>query len=300
MKIAVVFATAQLTYAAPAMAGPDEVTAAMHRVNIAGRQRMLSQRMSKAACFVANGVDVEGQQTVLRNAFYLFAVSHDALINGEPILGLTAESDQGLLRDLAVVGRDWENFSGLFAATLQEDYNGEAARSATGVSSLRSIDEAGLVLLGHMDKSVGEMALAYSDRLPDMLRILSITIDVAGRQRMFTQRASKEFCLIDAGVSAEVNRTRLAETVSLFTLTLDALINGLPGMVVPAPNDLIDHKLNQVLSAWEGPKQALEQAASGAPITDAQRAVVVRDMERVLFLMNEAVGMYEGVIPEQN
>ncbi len=69
------------------------------------------------------------------------------------------------------------------------------------------------------------------------------------------------------------------------------------GTVMAAPNNRIHIQLNKVLDAWAGPKAALESAAAGNPITDAQRNAIAKDMEQVLFLMNEAVGMYESAIP---
>ena len=103
---------------------------------------------------------------------------------------------------------------------------------------------------------------------------------------------------MDAGVEPSANRENLSKTANLFTLTLQALISGMPGMVMAAPNDEIREKLLDVAQAWAGPKAVLDEAAAGAPITDAQRQVMLNDMERVLVLMNEAVGMYEEAIPE--
>lgn len=289
-KAAVVLTLVQSGYALPAFADADEAAMAVRRVDIAGRQRMLSQRMAKAACFVATGVDAEAQQTVLRNAYYLFALSHDALVSGDPILGLTPETSPELLEGLSVVGKDWSNFSRLVMSAIREGYVSESA--------LVRIDDAGLVLLGDMNKAVGETAIVYSAILPSMPLVLSITIDIAGRQRMLTQRAAKEFCLIDAGIDVEANRERLAETTTLFAITHGALIDGMAGMVMAAPNDHILNKLEQVSVAWVGPLAVLESTISGAPITNPQRDVMVQDLERVLTLMNEAVGMYEEAIPE--
>ena len=272
-KAVVVLTLVQSGYAIPALAEPDEAAITVRRVDIAGRQRMLSQRMAKAACFVANGVDAEAQQSTLRNA-----LSHDALVSGDAILGLTPETNPELLDGLSVVGDDWSNFSRLVMLAIREGYVSESA--------LVRIDETGLVLLGAMNKTVGKIANAYAANLPSMPLVLSITIDIAGLQRMLTQRAAKEFCLIDAGIDVEANRGRLVETTSLFTVTHGALVNGITGMVMAAPNDQIRNKLEQVSMAWEGPKEVLEAAASGAPITNMQREIVVRDIEQVLFLMN--------------
>jgi len=283
-------AAAQIGAVSPVSAQSDEAIEAARRVNIAGRQRMLSQRMSKAACFISIGADAENQQVVLQDAFNLFSSSHEALRFGSQTAGLTAERNQRLLDALSIVSTDWSPFSGLIESALSQGY--------VAAPAVARIDETGLVLLGNMNKAVNKIANAYGEELPDMPLLLSLTIDLAGRQRMFSQKAAKEFCLIDAGINVEANQESLAKTTNLFTLTLDALISGMPGMVMAAPNDEIRAKLEAVSAAWAGPKAELDQAASGAPITDAQRATIVHDMENVLTLMNEAVGMYEEAIPE--
>ncbi len=112
---------------------------------------------------------------------------------------------------------------------------------------------------------------------------------------MFTQKMSKEFCLIDAGIDAEKNMANLAETLEYFNLTLNSLIGGFPGVVLAAPNAEILAKLEEVQTLWNEPSKILAAVATGAPITDAQRMVIAKDVERVLEAMNQAVMLYEFV-----
>ncbi len=282
-------AVAQLGFVAPAFAQSDEAIEVARRVNISGRQRMLSQRMSKSACFLNIGAVTTGAPNQLADAVALFETSLQALRRGDESIGLGPEQSPLIRQALLGVAGDWDVFSGHLQMALE---SGNVARPTLAV-----IDESGLQLLSGMNRTVNKIASIYGDALPDMPLILSLTIDLAGRQRMFTQKAAKEFCLIDAGVDVEENRTRLAKTAQLFTLTLGALQSGMPGMVMPAPNDEIRAQLALVSDTWAGPKAALDSAAAGNPITDAQRNAIVNDMEQVLVLMNEAVGMYEGAIP---
>ncbi len=286
---AAIVAVAQLGFVTPSYAQSDEAIEAARRVNISGRQRMLSQRISKAACFMHIGVSTDGQTNQLGDAVALFDTSLQALRRGDESMGLGPEQSAIIREALLVVANDWDVFSQSFQMALS---NGFVPRPA-----LSGIDASGLQLLADMNRTVNKTASIYGDALPDMPLILSLTIDLAGRQRMFTQKAAKEFCLIDAGVDVELNRARLAKTAQLFSLTLGALQNGMPGMVMAAPNDEIRNQLALVAEAWAGPKAALELVASGAEINDTQRIVIVNAMEQVLVLMNTAVGMYEGAIP---
>ncbi len=283
-------AVAQLGFVTPAFAQSDEAIEAARRVNISGRQRMLSQRISKAACFLSIGAKTETKSTQLQDVVTLFETSLQALRRGDARHGLGPEQNAEIRGALLGVAADW----GAFMLPLQMALSqGAVARPA-----LLVIDETGLQLLASMNRTVNKTASIYGDTLPDMPLILSLTLDLAGRQRMFTQKAAKEFCLIEAGVDVEQNRARLARTTQLFSLTLGALQSGMPGMVMAAPNDTIKNQLTAVAAAWAGPKAALEAAANGEALTDSHRNAVVNDMEQVLSLMNTAVGMYEEAIPE--
>ncbi len=285
----VAIAVTQIGFVPPAFAQSDEAIEAARRVNISGRQRMLSQRISKAACFLNTGTETTDAPNQLADAVALFETSLQALLHGDENIGLGPEQNPPIRESLLGVVDDWEGFSDYLQKALED---GNVTRPA-----LAEIDKSGLKLLADMNSTVNQTAHIYGDALPDMPLMLSLTIDLAGRQRMFTQKAAKEFCLIDAGVDVEENRARLAKTTQLFTTTLDALQNGMPGVVMAAPNDQIRAQLKLAFDAWETPKAALESAATGNPITDAQRNSIANDMEQVLTLMNEAVGMYEQAIP---
>jgi len=282
--------TAQVTFTTPAFAQSDEAIEAARRVNIAGRQRMLSQRMSKAACFISSGVNASAHLTMLSDSYNLFAASHEALRVGSEPMGLSPEQNTPINAALGVVQQNW----GPYAAIIVE----AMASEQVSAEDMPLINSLGLELLGNMNQVVNKTANEYGNSLPDMPLILSITIDLAGRQRMFTQKAAKEFCMIDAGIEVTQNREQLAETTQYFTLTLGALISGMPGVVMAAPNENIRQQLEAVAAAWANPKATLERVAAGEPVTDEMRAIIVNDMETVLTLMNEAVGMYEEAIPE--
>lgn len=283
-------AVAQVSFVTPVFAQPSEAIEAARRVNISGRQRMLSQRISKAACFLHIGAQTVGKENQLAEAIVQFETSLQALQRGNVVLALGPEQSVDIRDALLVVADDWAAFSEYLQPALS---TGVVARA-----TLAELDSSGLALLADMNRAVNKTASYYGDSLPDMPLILSLTIDLAGRQRMLTQKAAKEFCLIEAGVEVAQNRERLAETSQIFSLTLGALQSGMASMVMAAPNDEIRAQLLAVADAWTAPKAALEAAARGEAPTETQRADVVDGLERVLALMNEAVGMYEGAIPQ--
>ena len=57
-------------------------------VNISGRQRMLSQKMSKEALAISAGINEEANRASLGKTHALFQKSHSGLIKGDAALGL--------------------------------------------------------------------------------------------------------------------------------------------------------------------------------------------------------------------
>ncbi len=271
----------------PVLAQTDAADEAKRRVNLAGRQRMLSQRISKAACFIQTGVEADTHQAMLDSAFNLFASTHDALRLGDASLGLGVEVHPPVILALAEVDTDWNAFSELVSPVIE----GQPLDNA----GLETLDRDGLVLLRTMNRAVGITARAYGDSIEELPLILAITIDLAGRQRMFTQKMAKEFCLIDAGINPDANRESLAQTQTYFNVTLQSLIDGYAGVVVKAPNDEIRAQLEEVQALWAAPNAVITQVLAGGPITDEQRRIIANETEAVLVAMNEAVGMYEFV-----
>ena len=80
-------------------------------INIAGRQRMLSQKMSKEVLMVAASSNASAAKEQLRDTKILFDRSLKALIDGDSDMGLPATSEGPIHEQLLVVKSIWEQFS---------------------------------------------------------------------------------------------------------------------------------------------------------------------------------------------
>jgi len=76
-------------------------------INMAGRQRMLSQKVAKEALQVSASVE---QQDVLQKTLTLFEDSHKKLINGDPNTGMKAITDAEVLAQLDKVWVLWQEY----------------------------------------------------------------------------------------------------------------------------------------------------------------------------------------------
>lgn len=252
--------------AVPAQAQTVATPETLMRIDIAGRQRMLTQRISKAACFLQNGINVEIHETMVQGSFALFATSHDALQFGNENLGLLPETTGSVLAAMAQVNTRWVEF---FPYVLSIIEGGEVS-----AGDMEKLDANGLALLADMHQAVLSITHNYSEANSEVSLMATTMADIPGRQRMLSQKAAKLFCLVDSGIEVTQNMARLTETEALFTNTLNALINGMPGLVSPPPNALVHDKLLEVQAAWAAPKSVLDNVINGEEISDMDRQII--------------------------
>jgi len=124
----------------------------------------------------------------------------------------------------------------------------------------------------------------------------STVINVAGRQRMLTQKMSKEAMTIKAGLSVEKCRSTLLGTHDLFDSSLKALIDGNSAInIPPTRNSEILGQLRKVESLWTDfsaqIKTVANPASSGEAINAAIEKITLQNIP-LLKEMNKAVGMY--------
>jgi len=260
---------------------------AEHKVNIAGRQRMLSQRMAKAACLMARDISFAALYDQLTQAYSLFERSDFGLRVGNEDMGLVEEVFPEVVDALSNVDEPWTTYKAIVENGID---NGEIDQE-----NLEVLDSASLDVLKSMNIAVFKTARAYASVIEDVPLGLAITIDVAGRQRMLTQKAVKEACLMTVSDDPLAHADRLAETIELFDLSLKALRDGYEDVgVIAAPTREIDRKLLEVAALWEPVKDILDRAAAGSVPSDRDLSSVERLSEPLLRTMNEAIDLYEG------
>ena len=262
-----------------------DVAEASRKINIAGRQRMLSQRMAKAACLMANDISFATAYDQLTQALSLFERSDVALRKGDEELELSEETLEPVLDALSAIDAPW--------ASYQAIINDGVTTGEIGTEALADLDDASLSVLKFMNIAVFKSARAYAQAFEDVPLGLAITIDVAGRQRMLTQKAVKEACMMATADDPDLHADRLAETVDLFDLSLDALRDGYEDVgVIAAPSREIDRKLSDVADLWEPVKAILDRAAEGEILSMRELSQAARLSEPLMRTMDEAVGMY--------
>lgn len=247
-------------------------------INLSGKQRMLTQKMSKETLLIARGVYVESTRKELAASASLFNKTLKGLKDGDAELGLPPTEEPAIRAQLDKVFALWSDFDPHILAVLKGD---------TGTKQIKAIAEKNLPLLGEMNKAVQMYADSTDSGIDPGL---AATINLAGKQRMLTQKMTKELFLVANDIDPEANQAALKKTAALFERTLTGLVEGdaelgLPGTVAP---DIIE-QLGLVRILWEEYKPIL----FAGDTSEDGLAIAAEVNQPLLEQMNIAVKMYE-------
>ena len=257
-------------------------------LNLSGKQRMLSQKMSKEILLIALNENKKANIDNLKNTSELFDKILKGLRYGNDELNLPLTRSSRILRQLNKIDIIWADFQPIVKNIIAA---GNASKEQVAL-----IAEYNLPLLKQMNKAVG---LYEKDAKKGGLKAdpgLAATINLAGKQRMLSQKMSKEFLLIAYGHQVEDNKLNLLETYTLFELTLKGLKNGDQNLGLPiTQSQTIRDQLDVVNGVWLNFKPLIVFAANykTTEITVEKITELATMNLPLLKEMNKAVGMYE-------
>jgi hypothetical protein len=273
-----VFATASIACTAWAQAPPVTISVeadGKRKINLSGRQRMLSQVMAKAACFASIAIDETAQLQELKLSQHLFETTLVDLRDGSKIQKLLPETDLAINAALDTMEENWYPFG---QAITKRDF---ATVSSQNTAILTKSND--LVTL--FQKKYGTPKVAAS----------AATLNIAGRQRMLTQKASKEFCLIAAGKDETENRTALKASVALFEATMLSLKTGDAKLGLKTPDAKILEQIAHADEVWKPMSKIFTQLADGSKPSHDQLAAISRQSVPVMEAVNAIVESYENM-----
>ncbi len=270
-----------------AIADSIDASPVFNRIHLANTLRNDTQYMARLSCFVYGGENIAENRRKLRAAVAEFQQVSEALIKGDPALGIEAETNQRVRNAVTDLADLWAELGGL----MQEVAGGREIDGAL----MAEIDLYSLSQLESANRLTTRIANVYGESMRGVPLILTLTVDMAGRQIMRTEKAAKEACLIGTGVDAVQNSANLGKTVALFSATLDALLGGFPGLIMAAPTPEIAAALETVRADWAAPKARLAALAQGVAVTMDDRQVIGRGLEQVSTELAAVTGLYEAV-----
>lgn len=259
-------------------------------LNLSGKQRMLSQKMSKEVALIKIGYKKDENIANLKGTSALFEKTLIGLRDGDASLKLPPTESRRILRQIdKKIKPLWDPFY----ITIQKILTA----GSVNTEQLDTVAVNNLPLLVEMNKCVN---LYEKDAAKAGLKSdpgLAVAINLAGKQRMLSQKMSKEFLLIADGYKVDDNKLSLQETAGLFERTLTGLLDGDATLDLTGTKDeAIRAQLEKVQSMWAEFKPNVEFAvsATGAIPEDKIAALATQNIP-LLKEMNKAVGMYEAL-----
>jgi nitrate/nitrite-specific signal transduction histidine kinase len=239
-------------------------------VNLAGRQRMLSQKISKEALSYATNPS-PAARAELERSMLVFDRTHKALrMSGMAPLGLNntqdapiqGTTDPALGAKLDEVGQLWASLS---AAT--RDVQAESEAGAAALSSLETALPRGLLLSDAVIAAMTDLDAAS----PEL-------VNVAGRQRMLSQKVGFDALLYQARRTAALRDTLLRD-MKLMEASHRALrygghvqlsLSDTRKVFLPAPTDPeVIRNLDQVEEVWQEVSKSVATLASDSAAAGA-------------------------------
>lgn len=230
-------------------------------INESGRLRMLTQRMAKAYFLVAMDVQPNKSKAQLTESIATFDENLAQLKSFSANQGIESQ----LNANISDIDKQWDLY--------KKQING-----------VISTNNAASVLLA------SDQTLAACEALVNKLeqitqRESTKLVNIAGRQRMLSQRIAKIYTAISIGGHQPNYDESLAQAIAEFDTGLKQLLAN------PSNSHFLLHKLKKVASQWEFSKQGFKALSQGntAPL------VISMTTESILNQMNDITALYEDM-----
>jgi len=256
------------------------------QINIAGRQRMLSQKMSKEAVMVLLAIDTSASQSALNATVTEFATNWEGLVYGSDSLPATTAT--------CIIDAQY-SVKGTFdpLVKLLDEIITAGTISTTGIEEIASMNPTLLSQANAAVQLYKADSPCTSDNEDTTAAEWSAVLDMSGRQRMLSQKMSKEFFLVAHGVDVANNKDNMAASITLFDESLAKLRYGDADSSIPAPPSAdVAAQLDTVAGLWTSFKALLEANIDASPISSSVLTQVATDNLPVLVQSNVAVGLY--------
>jgi hypothetical protein len=200
----------------------------------------------------------------------LFEKTATGLVEGNNSLGLPATENPAITRQLARVDKEFKAMKAVLDKAVSDQRlmrTDLAALATASEATLEAMDKA-----VRMFESDAKSVLAGGDKAKQ--------INIAGRQRMLSQKMSKEALLVFLQIDATSNIKKLRASISLFDKSLKGLKSGDASMgLIKVTNKGVQAQLDKVTSQWNNYHSVLRRIA--APSTQFISMVDSLEVERM-------------------
>jgi hypothetical protein len=239
-----------------------QVTDLSDAINKAGRQRMLSQRMAKAWFAMLLQVDAAQAKLVLDRSMALFdrQLTELKAFSSTPALKQTYQQLEAA----------WSDYKGALVGQVPDRNNG---------AKLLELDGTVLRLANQGTGQFEGLATRPTGRL----------VNIAGRQRMLSQRMAKFYLAAVTPVATDVSRTELGKARTEFLSAMEIL------KTAPEATARIKEEIALAETQWIFFDQSLQRLGTPAASNAKAHSDVFVASENVLSSMDRVTGMYAAM-----
>ena len=248
-------------------------------INLSGKQRMLSQYMAKLAVQIDLNVQKDKSIAELKKMSELYDKTLKGFKSADNDLGIKAATNAKVIEQIAVLEKEWNNFyAQVQLLTSKKDKDGKA------LAYILNNNEKLLASSNELVKRYEASNTSTNYLEKARLRV----VNVAGRQRMLSQKMTKEKLL--SIKSKKEYKIKLANTVKLFDESLETLIKGDASKSLAKPtNSKIIKQLALVSSIWEELKPLYKKDKNKSK----ELAIIISKNTSLLKEMNAMVKLAE-------
>ncbi len=255
------------------------------RVNLSNKLRMLSQQITSASCRVNASIDMDNAKEELRLARNEFNTILAGLENGSTALGIpSAETFNVVLKSIEDVRATWAPVDDA-TQTLLANGAGKPRAAEVIASSSDALLQATMVLSS-------DVSGRYSNP-QELTQADAMAMNIAGRQRMLGHQIASEICGIATQNKPGETMARLGESVDMYTVSLNALRDGMAEAGInPPPTDAVRKELATVSATWNENKQVLDAIRGGYQPSVENVEAVARFSSTLMTEMDNVVTLY--------
>ena len=252
-------------------------------INMAGRQRMLSQKLGKEVLLVKQGAMASEQ---MQKTIQLFESSLTKLQQGDKTIGIEAVTEPEIKTQLALVSRHWSEY--------KQEINKYLANDTISASQLNGLS---VLVLTEMNKAVGQMAdeanasRMFTQKITILMTILTLLLVVLGRVFGLSELMSN---------LKRIQQSLLNVAKGDFSHRLDEskTKDNEIGDIVNAYNVMLDQVgeiITSVNNAYAKANDGADKVKAASEVTSRGVQQQHQDIDQLATAMNEMTVTVEGV-----
>jgi len=254
----------------------EEGNSLNYTINLAGKQRMLTQRMSKIVVLISLGIESKEYTQKLDK----FSKLYDKTLKG---FKKEDNKNKDVLKQIESVEKLWAPFYENVEKIVKD-----GSKAKDSIDYIIKNDE-------KMLSSSNDLVTAFeksNTNLDYLSKFRLRVVNIAGRQRMLIQKMTKEKLLVHE-LKDDSYKEKLAKSVDLFDSSLTILIDGDKDNNISKPTDAeLKGQYDKVAKLWSKLKPLYKKEK----LDKKELMVIVDENRELLKEMNSAVKMAETVL----